>query len=77
MNEWRHLAATRMLSAPRISPAPRGGANGSYYLKAGTVFNDNAVDSLIGSATAMDLFFRSAGDTISGQHAGELLPISV
>ena len=54
-----------------------GGLNGSYYLKAGTVFNDNAVDRLIGNATACDLFFQSAGDTISGQHSGEMSPISV
>ncbi len=48
-----------------------GGVNGPYYLRPGTVFNDSVADTLYGGPTALDLFFRSVGDTLSGQRSGE------
>jgi len=51
--------------------------NGWYYFKVGTVLNDNAKETLIGNGAALDLFFQSVGDAISGWHWGEPMPISV
>ncbi len=42
-----------------------------------TVLSDYSPDALHGNNAAADLFFLSVGDTISGQHGGEILPISV
>ena len=70
MNEWssNDSYAARVAYLSGVS----GGKNGPYYLKAGsTVLNNNAVDRLIGSAATMDLFFKSARDTLTGQRSGE------
>jgi Ca2+-binding RTX toxin-like protein len=75
LNEW-NSTGTYATRAGHVSGGT-GGLNGSYYFKLGTVLNDNIKVSVIGSATASDLFFQSVGDTISGQHSGELPPISV
>jgi Ca2+-binding RTX toxin-like protein len=81
INEWRSSPADTTLlgyqtRAGHITGAS-GGVNNGYYLKVGTVFNDAAIDRLLGNIAAYDLFFRSAGEMPSGQNAGDLAPISV
>jgi hypothetical protein len=46
-----------------------GGLNGTTYLKTGTVFNDNASDTLIGGG-GTDWFFSSTGDSLQKVQAG-------
>ena len=74
LNEWKsttHSYPTRVGYITGSSGT--SGANGSYYLKAGsTVLNNGAVDTLVSNPNAYDLFFKSARDTISGtQKAGD------
>jgi hypothetical protein len=72
MKEWTSSAsyATRVA---HITGTP-GGLNGSYFLNAATVGNDsNMKDTLIGNSAAMDLFFQSMNDVISGKKSDETL----
>ena len=69
LNEWSSTGTY----ATRVGhiTGGTGGLNGSYWFKAGTVLNNHKTDRLIGSTAAMDLFFDSIGDTISGKRSGE------
>jgi hypothetical protein len=54
---------------------PTGGANGSTFLKAGTVANDSgAPDGLKGNA-GTDGFFSSTGDVLQDNQPGETVTI--
>ena len=47
-----------------------GGLNGSYYLDAATVCDDNARDTLLGG-NATDAFFQGLGDNICKRRVSE------
>jgi Ca2+-binding RTX toxin-like protein len=70
MNEWNSNAGC----ATRVGhlTGTTGGLNGSCYLRAATVFNDNASDKLRGGCAA-DVFFQGLGDTISNRQRNDWL----
>ena len=70
MNEW-NSAANYATLASHIT-GKTGGLNGSYFLNAKTVHNDNYKDSMSGSS-AMDLFFQGIGDAINKKKSEETM----
>ena len=70
MNEWNCNAdcATRI----GYLTGKTGGLNGSCYLNAATICNDNACDKLLGG-NATDAFFQGLGDTISNRQGNDYL----
>jgi Ca2+-binding RTX toxin-like protein len=69
LNEWNSAAsyATRMAHITGTA----GGLNGSSFLNVATIHSDGSKDTLIGNATAMDMFFQHVGDTLKSKRSNE------
>lgn len=68
-NEWNRATATY---TTRVNDLMHGGGlNGSYVLNSKTVFDDHALDILVGNR-GLDWFIFSTGDLILDQAAGEI-----
>jgi hypothetical protein len=48
------------------------GRNGSFFLNATTVHDNDISDTLFGDPTALDWFFTGAGDVVKNRHNGEV-----
>jgi hypothetical protein len=76
MDEWSRADADYSARIGHLRDGRDGGRNGSFLLDSGTVFDDAAVDELIGAAGADWYFARTTGvtpDRLSDRKPAELL----
>jgi hypothetical protein len=75
--EWSNRSESYATRISHITGATSGGRNGSYYLTAATVQDNNAVDTLYGGGIGLNWYFAHQNgsnlDVIIGQQSGELV----
>jgi Ca2+-binding RTX toxin-like protein len=74
MKEWGRTDADYNTRVKHLSGSLSGGLNGSYFLKATTVYDDTAIDSLFGEAGSDWFFARKSGtkkDMLNDLSTGE------
>jgi Ca2+-binding RTX toxin-like protein len=72
LDEWRRTDIDYLTRVGQINGSMSGGINAPYYLNAGTVQADGAVNNLYGGA-GMDWYFKGIMDVLTNVSSGEVV----